>query len=68
MDNCVIRNTMNAENPTLYGVAEGVVYKAEDGEHKKGGATILRKNISGSFSFTACLPNIPLSMMESVGA
>jgi len=41
MDNCVIRNTMNAETRTHYGVAEGVVYKAEDGEHEKDGTTIV---------------------------
>ncbi len=41
MDNCVIRNTMNAETRGLYGVAEGVVYKAEDGEHEKDGTTIV---------------------------
>ncbi len=41
MDNCIIRNTMNAETRSLYGVAEGVVYKAEDGEHEKDGTTIV---------------------------
>ena len=41
MDNCVIRNTMNAESRTLYGVDEGVVYKAEEGEHEKDGTTIV---------------------------
>lgn len=41
MDNCVIRNTLNAETRTRYGIAEGVVYKAEDGEHEKDGTTIV---------------------------
>jgi hypothetical protein len=41
MDNCVIRNTMNAEMQTQYGVVEGVVYKAEEGEHEKDGTTIV---------------------------
>ncbi len=41
MDNCIIRNTMNAETRSLYGVEEGVVYKAEDGEHEKDGTTIV---------------------------
>ena len=32
---------MNAETRSLYGVAEGVVYKAEDGEHEKDGTPIV---------------------------
>ncbi|MBV5329746.1 MAG: hypothetical protein JZU65_19320 [Chlorobium sp.] len=41
MDNCVIRNNMNAETRALYSVAEGVVYKAEEGEHEKSGRTVV---------------------------
>ena len=41
MDYCVIRNTITAEARVLYGVKEGVVYKAEDGEHEKDGTTIV---------------------------
>ena len=41
MDNCVIRNTVNTEMRNHYGVAEGVVYIAEDGEHEKDGTTIV---------------------------
>jgi hypothetical protein len=41
MDNCVIRNTVNAEIRAFYNVAENLVYKAEDGEHEKDGTTIV---------------------------
>jgi predicted hydrolase (HD superfamily) len=41
MDNCVIRNNLNAETRALYGVLEDVVYKAEDGAHEKDGTTIV---------------------------
>ena len=41
MDNCILRNTVNAETQAMYGVKEGVVYRAEDGEHEKDGTLLV---------------------------
>lgn len=41
MENCVLRKTVNAEVQALYGVKEGVVYRAEDGEHEKEGTVLV---------------------------
>ncbi len=70
MDNCVIRNTLNAEMKAHYGVAEGVVYKAEDGEHEKDGTTIVHltapdgTKIEIPLNLVLFLPSFSKSSME----
>jgi len=41
MENCILRNNVNAETQAMYGVKEGVIYRAEDGEHEKEGKVLV---------------------------